>query len=72
MQRAKRRKQVDTITLKLDSKSMDIIANALGQRPYVEVAQVLQNISQQIRAQQPQPLTGEANAKPNGAQEVVQ
>jgi hypothetical protein len=59
---------LDRITLTLDTKSMDIVANALGMRPYVEVAQVLQNISQQIQAQQqPQPAQLPGEGKPNGA-----
>lgn len=53
----------DDITLRLSSKKLDIIANALGMRPYVEVAELLQDISQQIRSQQ-QPQ----NLEPGGDQ----
>ncbi len=57
-----------TITLTLTSKKLDIIANALGMRPYVEVAQLLQDIGQQVQAQQPQKLSASPlDAKANGA-----
>ena len=46
---------MDEMTLTLTSKDMDIVANALGQRPYVEVAQLLQKISQQVQAQNQPP-----------------
>lgn len=47
---------MDQLTLTLTGKQMDIIANALGMRPYIEVADLLNVISQQIRVQQqPQP-----------------
>jgi hypothetical protein len=51
-------------TLKFSEKQMDIVANALGMRPYVEVAQLLQSITQQIQAQQPQVSPPQL---PNGA-----
>lgn len=64
---------MDEMTLKLTSKDMDIVANALGQRPYVEVAQLLQKISQQVQQQnQPQQLTGEQVPNVAAASEVVQ
>jgi hypothetical protein len=43
---------MDRITLVLDSKTLDYLANVLGQRPYAEVAPVLQNIAQQVQLQQ--------------------
>lgn len=59
---------MDELTLKLTGKELDIVANALGQRPYVEVAQLLQKIGQQIQAQQQQPqIAVPAEAKTNGA-----
>jgi hypothetical protein len=42
---------MDAITLTLDSKTLDYIANVLGQRPYSEVAAVLQSIAVQVQAQ---------------------
>jgi hypothetical protein len=64
----------DELHLVLNAKEMDTIANALGQRPYVEVAQLLQKIGQQITQQQQQqqgpqtgpqePLSGEKEAAP--------
>jgi hypothetical protein len=59
----------DSYTLKLTSKQMDVVGNALAQRPYAEVAQLLQEITQQIQAQQAQqtPLTpGAALANAGG------
>jgi hypothetical protein len=62
----------DELTLRLSSQKMDIIANALGQRPYIEVAQLLQDIGQQIKAQQePQALPHAANGAA-GEAEVLQ
>lgn len=55
--------QADSITLQFDSKTLDYIANVLGQRPYAEVAPVLANISQQVAAQQSKgPLAGPQEA----------
>lgn len=74
VRRAKQRKALrmkDELTLTLSAQEMDKVANALGQRPYVEVAQLLQKIAQQIGDQQRQqqgPQTGPQ--EPNGAQEV--
>lgn len=42
----------DLLVLKLSPAKMDIIGNALGQRPYAEVYQLLGEISQQLRDQQ--------------------
>lgn len=58
----------DELTLTLSAQEMDKVANALGQRPYVEVAQLLQKMGQQIAQQQHQqqgPQTGpqEANGE---------
>lgn len=53
---------MDAITLTFDSKTLDYIANVLGQRPYVEAAPVLNSIAQQVQAQQrPQGITASAN-----------
>lgn len=43
-------------TLTLDPKQLDYIANVLAARPYAEVSQLLQNITEQVRQQQ-QPKT---------------
>ncbi len=49
----------DALHLVFDSKTLDYIANVLGQRPYAEVAQVLQNIATQVAQQQSKgPLAG--------------
>jgi hypothetical protein len=56
---------MDRITLVLDSKTLDYLANVLGQRPYAEVAPVLQNIAQQVQLQQAKgPLTGPQEKAP--------
>jgi hypothetical protein len=57
---------MDRITLTLDSKTLDYVANVLGQRPYAEVAPVLQNIAQQVQLQQQAkgPLTGPQEKAP--------
>jgi hypothetical protein len=56
---------MDRITLVLDSKTLDYLANVLGQRPYAEVAPVLQNIAQQVQLQQAKgPLTGPQETAP--------
>jgi hypothetical protein len=48
-------------TLKFTDKQLDIIGNALGQRPFVEVAGIIQEITQQVQAQQkPATLTPDA------------
>jgi hypothetical protein len=57
----------DEITLKLTSKKLDIIANALGMRPYIEVAELLQDIGRQVQAQQPQTGAALASGHTNGA-----
>lgn len=62
--------QMDSITLVFDSKTLDYIATVLGQRPYAEVAGVLQSIAQQVAAQQKGPSVGpdslNGGAAPNG------
>lgn len=40
----------DTITLNLTPQQLDIVANALGQRPYIESAPVLDAIGKQVAA----------------------
>lgn len=60
----------DELTLRLSSKNMDIIANALGHRPYIEVAQLLQEIGQQIQAQQTPTIAPTSNGADH--QETVQ
>lgn len=65
----------DELHLTLTAQEMDKVANALGQRPYVEVAALLQKIAQQIGQQQKQgPQTGpqEANGEAAGAAPTVQ
>lgn len=63
---------MDAITLTLDSKTLDYIANVLGTRPYAEVAGVLQSIAVQVAAQRgPSPVgpvlqSGTAEAGANG------
>jgi hypothetical protein len=61
--RAKRRDIMDELVLKVTGKEMDVIANALGTRPYIEVAQLLQKLSLQIKEQQHPPAV---EAKANG------
>lgn len=53
-----------------DQKRVDYIVNVLAQRPYAEVAEVLQDFATQINAQRnPQPLAAVPDqlTKPNGA-----
>jgi hypothetical protein len=57
----------DTLTITLNSKQLDVVANALGMRPYVEVAQLLQEIGRQVQAQQPQTGPQLGPEKANGA-----
>lgn len=57
----------DTITLKVSKQGLDVIANALGQRPYMEVAQLLQEIGQQVQAQRPPPAAPPAANDAAGA-----
>lgn len=40
------------LTLRFDPKTLDYIANVLGQRPWAEANPVLVNITQQVQAQQ--------------------
>lgn len=51
------------ITLVLDPKTLDYIANVLGTRPYAEVAQVLQTIATQVQGQRagPNPVLQASN-----------
>ncbi len=78
MQRAKQRKaqrMKDELHLTLTAQEMDKIATALGQRPYVEVAGLLQKIVGQINQQQQQgPQTGpqELGASAAGEAPTVQ
>jgi hypothetical protein len=51
--------------LVFDDKTLDYIGSVLGQRPYAEVAPVLQNIGQQVAAQQ-------SKGAPTGPQEPRQ
>lgn len=39
-------------TIKLTDKQLDIIGNALGQRPYVEVVELISEMHLQVREQQ--------------------
>lgn len=51
----------DLITLRFDSKTLDYIANVLGQRPFAEVQPVLVDISRQVamhNAERDAPKTG--------------
>lgn len=61
---------MDSITLVFDAKTLDYIANVLSQRPYAEVAQVLQNIANQVKLQgnpAPDPVPAADAAKQNGS-----
>jgi hypothetical protein len=51
------------LNILLTSQQLDVIANALGQRPYVEVAALLTDLSEQVRQAQNQasPPTETAN-----------
>lgn len=42
----------DELHLVFDAKTLDYIANVLGQRPYIEVQPVLANIALQVAQQQ--------------------
>ena len=42
---------MNKVTIELDDSQLQIVLNAMGQRPYAEVAQVVQLIAQQIQAQ---------------------
>lgn len=56
---------MNAITLTLDPKTLDYIANVLGTRPYTEVAGVLQSIATQVAAQQgPQPILHSESSHP--------
>jgi len=55
------------LSITFDARSLDIVVNALGQRPYLEVAGVLADISTQIQRQQSQekgPLGGGPDSLP--------
>lgn len=58
---------MDELILKVTAKEMDIIGVALGNRPYIEVAQLLQKISQQVMSQK-QPA--QALPPPNGSEQA--
>lgn len=55
--------------LDFDPKTLDYIANVLGQRPYAEVAPVLQNIATQVAGQQRAAAAMSGLAQSNGAGE---
>lgn len=59
---------LDMLVLKFNAQRLDYIANVLGQRPYAEVAPVLQDIAQQVALQQmPMPVTSaETQTGPEG------
>jgi hypothetical protein len=57
----------ETYTLKVTQAQLDIIANALSERPYREVAPVIIEISKQIQEQSTQPhLPRKAPPCPDG------
>lgn len=43
----------DEITIRLTAQQLDVVANALGQRPYIEAAPVIEVIRQQVIEQDP-------------------
>jgi hypothetical protein len=55
--------------LDFDPKTLDYIANVLGQRPYAEVHQVLQNIAVQVQGQQRAAAAMAGLAQSNGSGE---
>ena len=57
---------MDSITLTLDAKTLDYIANVLGQRPYTEVATVLNTIATQVQQQRSGPVV--AHSGGNGVE----
>jgi len=46
---------VNELNATLTAQEWDIIGNALGQRPFAEVAAIIQKLQTQIQAQQQQP-----------------
>lgn len=42
----------DSIVISFTAQHLDIVANALGQRPYIEAAPVLDELRKQVAAQQ--------------------
>jgi hypothetical protein len=44
---------LDQIVITFTAQQLDIVANALGHRPYIEAAPVLDELRKQIAAQQP-------------------
>jgi hypothetical protein len=52
------------ISITFGARALDIVVNALGQRPYLEVAGVLSDISTQIQQQQKGPLNGGPESLP--------
>lgn len=54
----------DEIVIRFTAQQLDVVANALGHRPYIEAAPVLDVLRQQVAQQQP---GGNIPAPPNGA-----
>lgn len=52
----------DEIVIRLTAQQLDVVANALGHRPYIEAAPVLDVLRQQVAQQQP---GGNIPAPPN-------
>lgn len=48
----------DNIVIHFTAQQLDIVANALGHRPYIEVAPVLDELRKQVAAQQPTAAPG--------------
>lgn len=54
----------DEIVIRFTAQQLDCVANALGHRPYIESAPVIEAIRAQVAQQQPGSLPG--NPPPNG------
>ena len=56
-------------TIELSPQDLQVVGNALGQRPYAEVAQVVAKIDRQVMAQQQRDHDKAADARdqPSGA-----
>lgn len=46
---------MDSIVISFTAQQLDIVANALGQRPYIEAAPVIEELRKQVAAQQQPP-----------------
>lgn len=57
---------MDTVTLTFSMQRLDYIANVLAQRPYAEVAAVLEDIRAQAARQQAGPVVGGSVGAPIG------